>query len=51
MPGSAPVVRLMMYPDGPRLGAHRIAAALEHGLEVLSRAVAGRVDARSILLG
>jgi hypothetical protein len=51
MPGSAPVVRLMMYPDGPRLGAHRIAVSLEHGLERLSQAVAGKVDARAMLLG
>ena len=51
MPGSAPVVRLMMYPDGPRLGAERIADALAHGLEQLSRAVAGKLDARAVLLG
>jgi len=51
MPGSAPVVRLMMYPDGPRLGAHRIAASLEHGLGRLSQAVAGKLDPRAMLLG
>jgi len=51
MPGSAPVVRLMMYPDGPRLGAERIAAALAHGLERLTQAVAGKADARVVLLG
>ena len=28
MPGSAPAVRLMMYPDGPRLGIEPIVASL-----------------------
>ena len=51
MPGSAPVVRLMMYPDGARLGADRIADALARGLAQLSLAVAGKLDARAILLG
>ena len=51
MPGSAPVVRLMMYPDGPRLGVKRIAASLEAGLERLAEAVAGRLDVRAALLG
>jgi L-seryl-tRNA(Ser) seleniumtransferase len=51
MPGSAPVVRLMMYPDGPRLGADRIVASVDGGL----RRLAGMLDdpgaARSLLLG
>jgi L-seryl-tRNA(Ser) seleniumtransferase len=51
MPGSAPVVRLMMYPDGGRLGVARIAAALERALDRLAQAVAGTVDARALLLG
>lgn len=51
MPGSAPVVRLMMYPDGPRLGVDRIAAALERGLEALTEAITGELDARALLLG
>jgi L-seryl-tRNA(Ser) seleniumtransferase len=51
MPGSAPVVRLMMYPDGRRLGAARIAAALEDALGRLTEAVAGKLDARTVLLG
>ena len=32
MPGSAPVVRLMMYPDGRKLGVERIAASLENAI-------------------
>src|SRR5688572_4136000 len=51
MPGSAPVVRLMMYPDGGRLGATRIAAALDRALEKLTQTVAGTQDARALLLG
>jgi L-seryl-tRNA(Ser) seleniumtransferase len=51
MPGSAPVVRLMMYPDGHKLGAERIAAAFDRGLGQLADAVAGRLDARAALLG
>lgn len=51
MPGSAPVVRLMMYPDGGRLGAGQIAASLDRGL----RRLAGMLDdveaARRLLLG
>lgn len=51
MPGSAPVVRLMMYPDGARLGVQRIADALHAALRRLG-AVAGDVEAaRGRLLG
>ena len=37
MPGSAPALRLMMYPDGAKLGVERIAASLENGIARLSR--------------
>jgi L-seryl-tRNA(Ser) seleniumtransferase len=51
MPGSAPVVRLMMYPDGHRLGAARIADSLDRAFGKLA-AVLGDVDgARRLLLG
>ena len=51
MPGSAPAVRLMMYPDGPRLGIEPIAASLERSIDRLSRIVHDVAAARSQLLG
>ena len=51
MPGSAPVLRLMMYPDGGRLGVERIAAAVENAIGKLGEVV-NDVDAvREKLLG
>jgi L-seryl-tRNA(Ser) seleniumtransferase len=51
MPGSAPVVRLMMYPDGHKLGVERIAASVDNAIAALS-AVVSEVDAaREKLLG
>ena len=51
MPGSAPVVRLMMYPDGPKLGIERIAASLENGLSRLASVIDDTDAAREQLLG
>lgn len=51
MPGSAPAVRLMMYPDGPRLGIERIVASLESSIERLSEVVDDVDAAREQLLG
>jgi len=51
MPGSAPAVRLMMYPDGPRLGIEPIAASLERSIDRLSRVVHDDAAARKQLLG
>jgi L-seryl-tRNA(Ser) seleniumtransferase len=51
MPGSAPVVRLMMYPDGPRLGIDRIVESLEHAIVRLSELVDDVAAARKQLLG
>jgi L-seryl-tRNA(Ser) seleniumtransferase len=51
MPGSAPVVRLMMYPDGPRLGVERIAASLENGITRLAQLIDDPEAARKQLLG
>jgi L-seryl-tRNA(Ser) seleniumtransferase len=51
MPGSAPVVRLMMYPDGARLGIERIAASLENGISRLSEVLTDTEAARKQLLG
>ena len=50
MPGSAPVVRLMMYPDGPKLGIERIAASLENGLSRLASVIDDTDAAREQLL-
>lgn len=51
MPGSAPAVRLMMYPDGPKLGVERIAASLEAGITRLAEVVDDPAAAREQLLG
>src|SRR5438477_4560865 len=51
MPGSAPAVRLMMYPDGPRLGIETIVASLARSIDRLSRIVHDVAAARSQLLG
>lgn len=51
MPGSAPAVRLMMYPDGLRLGIEPIVASIEGSIERLSRIVQDTAAARTQLLG
>jgi L-seryl-tRNA(Ser) seleniumtransferase len=51
MPGSAPVVRLMMYPDGHRLGVERIAASLDHSITRLGAVLNDADAAREKLLG
>jgi L-seryl-tRNA(Ser) seleniumtransferase len=51
MPGSAPAMRLMMYPDGPKLGVERIAASLEAGISRLAKVVNDTDAAREQLLG
>jgi L-seryl-tRNA(Ser) seleniumtransferase len=51
MPGSAPALRLMMYPDGAKLGVERIAASLESGIARLSRVIDDVDAARAQLLG
>jgi L-seryl-tRNA(Ser) seleniumtransferase len=51
MPGSAPVMRLMMYPDGHKLGVERIAASVENAISKLSEVVNDVDAAREKLLG
>ncbi len=51
MPGSAPVVRLMMYPDGAKLGVERIAASVENAISKLGEVVNDVDAAREKLLG
>ena len=51
MPGSAPVVRLMMYPDGSRLGIERIVASLDSSIERLAEVIDDVDAAREQLLG
>ena len=51
MPGSSPAVRLMMYPDGSKLGVERIAASLENGISRLAQVMDDADAARAQLLG
>jgi len=51
MPGSAPAMRLMMYPDGSKLGVERIAASLENGITRLAEVLDDVDEARVQLLG
>ena len=51
MPGSAPVVRLMMYPDGHRLGAPAIVASLDRAFGQLARVCHDLAEARHVILG
>jgi L-seryl-tRNA(Ser) seleniumtransferase len=51
MPGSAPVVRLMMYPDGHKLGVERIAASVDNAISKLGEVVNDLDAAREKLLG
>jgi L-seryl-tRNA(Ser) seleniumtransferase len=51
MPGSSPAVRLMMYPDGHKLGVERIAASLENGISRLAQVLDNPEEARAQLLG
>ena len=51
MPGSAPAVRLMMYPDGRRLGIDGIVDALENGIARLGEVLYDTGAARAQLLG
>ena len=51
MPGSAPAMRLMMYPDGRRLGIERVAQSLEGGIVRLAALLDDLPAARALLLG
>ncbi|HJU24900.1 MAG TPA: hypothetical protein VJ891_20530 [Casimicrobiaceae bacterium] len=51
MPGSAPAVRLMMYPDGPKLGVDAIASSLEAAIGRLAEVVDDLPAARRQLIG
>jgi len=51
MPGSAPAVRLMMYPDGRRLGIERVARSLEDSIARLAALLDDLPAARELLLG
>ena len=51
MPGSAPAVRLMMYPDGRRLGIERVAQSLESAIGRLAEVIDNLPAARELLLG
>ncbi len=51
MPGSACVYRLMMYPDGERLGARPIVEGTRRALEQVSELVSDRDATRRLLIG
>ena len=51
MPGSAPAVRLMMYPDGHRLGIPGIVASIDRAIDRLSDVMWDVAAARKQLLG
>jgi L-seryl-tRNA(Ser) seleniumtransferase len=51
MPGAASVFRLMMFPDGSRLGDERLLASARHGLNTLVDVVNDPARARKMLLG
>ncbi|HYZ34574.1 MAG TPA: PLP-dependent transferase [Crenalkalicoccus sp.] len=51
MPGSACVYRLMMFPDGERLGAGPIVDGTRKALEAVSELVSDRDATRRILMG
>ena len=51
MPGSAPAVRLMMYPDGPRLGIDGIVASIDRAIRRLGEVVDDLDAARKQLVG
>ncbi|MBI4504492.1 MAG: hypothetical protein HY691_03070 [Chloroflexi bacterium] len=51
MPGSAPVIRIMMFRDGPRAGVERILTALEDGFQTLATVLNETDAAREMLIG
>jgi L-seryl-tRNA(Ser) seleniumtransferase len=51
MPGSAPVVRIMMFRDGRRAGVERILAALEDGFQTLASVLKEKDAARPMIVG
>ena len=51
MPGSAPAVRLMMYPDGYRLGINAIVASIDRAIDRLGNVMWDIAAARKQLLG
>jgi hypothetical protein len=51
MPGSAPAVRLMMYPDGARVGINGIVASIAGAIERLGDMLYDVAAARAQLLG
>jgi L-seryl-tRNA(Ser) seleniumtransferase len=51
MPGSACVYRLMMYPDGRRLGAREIIEGTRHSLSVVAGMLTDIDAARELITG
>jgi L-seryl-tRNA(Ser) seleniumtransferase len=51
MLGAASVFRLMMFPDGGRLGDERLLASVRHAIETLAAIVGDAKRARAMLMG
>lgn len=51
MPGSAATFRLMMYPDGPRLGIDGYVRAVREGVDALTEAVTDPDRVRRLIFG
>lgn len=51
MPGAACVFRLMMFPDGTRLGDQRLIGSWRHALDLLAQLVGDRERSRRMILG
>jgi L-seryl-tRNA(Ser) seleniumtransferase len=51
MPGAASVFRLMMFPDGSRLGDDRLLSSARHAIDTLAAVVGDARRARVMLLG
>ena len=51
MPGTAPIVSLMMFPDGARLGRLGVTAAVESGLTRLGEVLDSVDYATPVILG
>ncbi|MGE3536688.1 MAG: hypothetical protein AB7N91_04515 [Candidatus Tectimicrobiota bacterium] len=50
-PGAAPTVRLMMHPDGGRLGLERLETALEETIQRTAELLHKPADVKALLLG
>ena len=50
-PGAAPILRLMMHPDGPRLGLARLEAAVDATIDATASLAQDQQQSRDLILG